>query len=347
MRAVRRDALKLLVGVLAVGAAVLMGVQGCGLFESERVSKGRSLYQHYCMHCHGENGRQNEGFNWITMPDPRPRDLSIRNEMETFKDEELYLTLYRDMKDTSEDGGDAIGEDEFAVPTMPTFKYTLSQEDIWATVAFVRSLHGVSLTYDVEGQVQTLQEKVTAAQTKLDEAKKALELAEAKAEAAESENNDEEVAEEEEEEYLEEAMLPEEEALEEAEMEFDEAKQDFERFTKRPRYAQISRPDLTVSGERRQQLAQVGERLYYNKYGCNGCHSVGGQGGIVGPPLDRAGFRLNDTWIYRWIKYPQAMKRKTRMPNLGITDDDAQAITMFLKTLRAPKPDQSIQKVSN
>jgi len=43
----------------------------------------------------------------------------------------------------------------------------------------------------------------------------------------------------------------------------------------------------------------------------------------------------------------QAMKRKTRMPNLGITDDDAQAITMFLKTLRAPKPDQPVQKVSN
>jgi len=72
------------------------------------VSKGRSLYRYYCMHCHGESGRQNEGFNWIKMPDPRPRDLSIRNEMETFKDEELYLTLYRDMKDTSEDGGDAM-----------------------------------------------------------------------------------------------------------------------------------------------------------------------------------------------------------------------------------------------
>ncbi len=74
-----------------------------------------------------------------------------------------------------------------------------------------------------------------------------------------------------------------------------------------------------------------------DKYGCNGCHSIDGQGGVVGPPLDRAGFRLNDTWIYRWIKYPQIMKRKTRMPNLGITDEDAKAITMYLGTLRAPK----------
>ncbi len=325
---------KLLIGALAAGTIALIGVQGCGLFESARVSKGRSLYQHYCMHCHGENGRQNEGFNWITMPDPRPRDLSARNEMESFGDEELFVTIYRDMKDTSE-GGDPIGDDEFAVPTMPTFKYTLSQDEIWALVAYVRSLHGLSLTYDVEGDVQKLQERVEVAQQKFQEANQALEVAEQKAEAAE---NDEVEGEEEEE--LEDVTLAEEEAVEEAEVEFEGAKQELESFTKRPRQAQIPRPVLTVSHTERRQLAQRGRRLYIDKYGCNGCHSIDGQGGVVGPPLDRAGFRLNDTWLYRWIKYPQAMKRKTRMPNLGITDEDARAITMYLKTLRAPKPDK-------
>ena len=29
----------------------------------------------------------------------------------------------------------------------------------------------------------------------------------------------------------------------------------------------------------------------------------------LGPALDRAGFRLNDTWVYRWIRYPQANKK--------------------------------------
>ena len=33
------------------------------------------------------------------------------------------------MKDTSPNG-DKIGDDEFAVPTIPTFKYTLSEEEI-------------------------------------------------------------------------------------------------------------------------------------------------------------------------------------------------------------------------
>ena len=105
-----------------------------------------------------------------------------------------------------------------------------------------------------------------------------------------------------------------------------------------PRQEHIPRPDLTVTEEERADLITVGARLYENKYGCNGCHSVNDQGGLVGPPLDRAGFRLNGTWVYRWIMYPQAMKKKTRMPNLGISDADARAITMYLGTLRAPKP---------
>ena len=81
---------------------------------------------------------------------------------------------------------------------------------------------------------------------------------------------------------------------------------------------------------------------YTEKYGCNGCHSIGDVGGLVGPALDRAGFRLNDTWIYRWIRYPQGIKKHTRMPNLGFDDHDARAVTAYLETLRAPKPDKPI-----
>jgi len=39
---------------------------------------------------------------------------------------------------------------------------------------------------------------------------------------------------------------------------------------------------------------------------------------IVGPALDRAGFRLNPPWMYRWVKYPQGIKPETRMPTLGL-----------------------------
>ena len=92
----------------------------------------------------------------------------------------------------------------------------------------------------------------------------------------------------------------------------------------------IARPDLTVKPEQVAKMVELGQRLYENKYGCNGCHSIGADGGKVGPALDRAGFRLNGTWIYRWVKNPQAMKPETRMPALGLSDADAKAVTMYL-----------------
>ena len=39
------------------------------------------------------------------------------------------------------------------------------------------------------------------------------------------------------------------------------------------------------------KLAEVGKQLYMTKYGCNGCHKIGDEGGKVGPALDRAGFQ--------------------------------------------------------
>jgi cytochrome c2 len=99
-----------------------------------------------------------------------------------------------------------------------------------------------------------------------------------------------------------------------------------------------------VKPEQVAKMVELGQRLYENKYGCNGCHSLGADGGKVGPALDRAGFRLNGTWIYRWLKNPQAMKPETRMPALGLSDADAKAVTMYLGTLRAPQSEAPTEK---
>jgi len=341
MTAARKRATEKIRKVLLAGAVVAVGAvagtAGCALFQSEQVAKGRQLYAHYCMHCHGEHGRQNEGYNWGQMPDPRPKDLSNQEEMSTFKDEEIYGTISRDMKDTTPEVGDKIGDDEFAVPTMPTFKYTLSEEEIWAIVAYVRTLHGVSLTFNVEGRKKELQDQLQAAQQKADQTKQALEAAEKKAEdEAEKKGVDVDDA----------ATAKEQEANAAAAKELEAAKTALANFSSKPKLAAVQRPDLTMAGGEAAKLAETGKRLYSNKYGCNACHRVGDAGGIVGPALDRAGFRLNNTWVYRWIKYPQSMKPETRMPNLGISDADARAIAMYLATLRAPKPEKPIEKAS-
>lgn len=256
-----------LMGTLLGCLLIVTGITGCMLFQNEHVRKGKDLYAFYCSHCHGAHGKPGEGFNWKFMPDPKPKDLSNKDEMGTLKDDEIFETISRDMKDTTPETGDKIGDDEFAVPTMPTFKYTLSEEELWSLVAYVRTLHGTKL-------------------------EKPLDWAALKKE--------------------------------------------------RPRMAQVPKPMLTASPVEETRLAERGKQLFYNKYGCQGCHQIADKGGVVGPPLDRAGFRLNTAWVYRWIRYPQAMKPHTKMPNLGVSDDDGKAITFYLKTLNAPPPDKPL-----
>ncbi|HSA64842.1 MAG TPA: c-type cytochrome [Nitrospira sp.] len=332
MKAATLRVMGTLLGLVGTWALV---AGGCA---SEQQKRGKELYSHYCMHCHGENGRQNEGFNWSSMPDPKPKDLSNKSEMSTFKDEEIFNTISRDMKDTSPDG-DKIGDDEFAVPTMPTFKYTLAEDEIWAIVDYVRSLHGMKMEFNVEERKKELSEAVQKAQAKYDEAKQAYEAAETRAnEEAEKKSaalkKDVDVDES--------TYAKEQASMAQAKKELDAAQAALTYFSTRPgKGSSVARPDLAVKVDQSAALVELGKRLYSNKYGCNGCHSLAGEGGKVGPALDRAGFRLNGTWIYRWVKNPQAMKAETRMPALGLSDADAKAVTAYLGTLRAPKTEEA------
>ncbi|MFM8551218.1 MAG: c-type cytochrome, partial [Nitrospiraceae bacterium] len=227
---------KLVFATAVIGMAAVIGGAGCALFQSEQVAKGKHLYKHYCMHCHGEHGQQNEGYNWNQMPDPKPKDLSSKSEMSTFKDEDIFSTVSRDMTDTTPEIGDKIGDDDFAVPTMPTFKYTLSEEEMWAIVAYVRTLHGMQLAYNVEGRKKEITDQLQSAQQKFDQAKQTLEAAEKKAsDEADKSGKDVDDA----------ATAKEQEALGAASKELEAAKTALANFTARPKFAAVPRPDMT------------------------------------------------------------------------------------------------------
>jgi cytochrome c len=80
------------------------------------------------------------------------------------------------------------------------------------------------------------------------------------------------------------------------------------------------------------------------QFGCGGCHTIPGirgADGLVGPPLTRFGARSyiageltnNGANLQRWIHDPQAVEPGTAMPNLGVSDIDAQDIAAYLFTL--------------
>ncbi|MEN8184401.1 MAG: c-type cytochrome [Myxococcota bacterium] len=70
-------------------------------------------------------------------------------------------------------------------------------------------------------------------------------------------------------------------------------------------------------------------------YGCRGCHTIGAQGGQVGPSLDTVFERRGEDWIRLQILEPREHNPATAMPDFGLSDAQVEAI---IETLRQPAP---------
>jgi mono/diheme cytochrome c family protein len=82
------------------------------------------------------------------------------------------------------------------------------------------------------------------------------------------------------------------------------------------------------------EMAAMGKQLYEVKYQCQGCHTIGSSGGYVGPNLSNAGNWLNAAWIEQWLKNPQALVPGAIEPRRTFTDEEVQALTAYLMTLK-------------
>jgi cytochrome c2 len=73
-------------------------------------------------------------------------------------------------------------------------------------------------------------------------------------------------------------------------------------------------------------------RELFLELGCHGCHLADGfqDAKKVGPGLFRLASKVNATWLYKWIKNPKGYLPKTRMPNFGLDNKDALAVTAYL-----------------
>lgn len=90
-------------------------------------------------------------------------------------------------------------------------------------------------------------------------------------------------------------------------------------------------------------LAREGAELI-DDLGCGTCHSIPGikrADGLVGPPLDRMGRRIfiagrlrnSPANMVTWLRNPQAIEPGTAMPDLGLSEQQARAITAYLHSL--------------
>jgi cytochrome c2 len=81
------------------------------------------------------------------------------------------------------------------------------------------------------------------------------------------------------------------------------------------------------------------------RYGCGSCHNIPGVAdavGEVGPPLGGiaqrriiGGYLANTpSNMAHWLQDPQGVAPGNAMPNMGVTDQDAQDMTAYLSTLK-------------
>ncbi len=86
--------------------------------------------------------------------------------------------------------------------------------------------------------------------------------------------------------------------------------------------------------------------LVYEK-ACFSCHRIRGKGGNVGPALDRAG-EINDAeWHFKHFKDPKSVVATSEMPNLNLTDQEANQLTVLVMGLTGPPVPMDLLSIPN
>lgn len=217
---------------------------------TDLAKKGQKIFLHYCAHCHGSTG-DGDGFNSEYM-DKEPAELSDPD----FNSKKTNQQIFRVIKL----GGTGVKKSVY----MPVFGNTLSDEQIWWLVAYIRFL-GRDDSHPVE-----MPENVS------------------KEPPAQVPINPEMI----------------------------------NRFL-----------DWFSSNGNKKDVIDEGEKLFYKKKSCFACHQIDDEGGRVGPDLSRAGFLYKPEWLFTWIRNTQFIKPGTKMPNMGLVEEEDQAISAFLASL--------------
>jgi mono/diheme cytochrome c family protein len=105
------------------------------LVLSKSLEKGKLLFLHYCAHCHGNKGG-GDGFN-AEFLDKDPAELSSQKFQEKRSNEQILRVI--------KEGGAKVKKSHL----MPSFGSTLSEEEIWSLVAYVRYLGGWKIEVNV------------------------------------------------------------------------------------------------------------------------------------------------------------------------------------------------------
>jgi mono/diheme cytochrome c family protein len=108
---------------LAIGSCLAAGLVRADETPKGDRDRGEKLYSRYCRGCHGEEGK---GDGLVFMP--HVDNLTRRGYIEELPDSYLLLAITK--------GGPGIGKSTY----MPAWEGTLTTQQMWDIIAYVRSL---------------------------------------------------------------------------------------------------------------------------------------------------------------------------------------------------------------
>lgn len=81
----------------------------------------------------------------------------------------------------------------------------------------------------------------------------------------------------------------------------------------------------------------AGRQLYFDKYQCQNCHTIGKEGGYFGPVLEAVGARLQPQWLWLRLENAHGLEPDSREPVLAISQPDRGLLLAFLQSLVGEK----------
>ncbi|MBI3600848.1 MAG: c-type cytochrome [Nitrospinae bacterium] len=99
-----------------------------------------------------------------------------------------------------------------------------------------------------------------------------------------------------------------------------------------PKPKAISRFQEAISHEEFEKLP-FGEQIFIH-YNCWYCHTLKGRGGKIAPDLTHVGGRRDRDWLIKHFKDPGSVSPHTFMPTFRLTDEQIDALTDFLASLK-------------
>ena len=93
----------------------------------------------------------------------------------------------------------------------------------------------------------------------------------------------------------------------------------------------------TIAGPRRSEAATsspAAGKAAYTKAGCGMCHTIGKDGGKLGPALDGEGKKHNKAWILAFLKDPRSKLPKGTMAPVKASAADLDAMANYLASLK-------------